>query len=165
MRRRDFIRGIAGSAVVWPLAARAQQQADAVRRHTDAPDRGRPYDHTRRPHSCRDWRGLDGAPAETYGSTCAGEVNRIRRSAMELVALTPDVISSIGTNATVALQQASRTVPVCQRTSGFSAPDVNGFRHRSGSNKALACHSQNSPEKSRAVRVLDREKLEPILPA
>jgi hypothetical protein len=94
-----------------------------------------------------------------------GEVDRIRRSAMELVALTPDVISSIGTNATVALQQPSRTVPVCERTSGFSAPDVNGFRHRSGSNKALACHSQNSPEKSRAVRVLDREKLEPILPA
>ena len=94
-----------------------------------------------------------------------GEVDRIRRSAMELVALTPDVILSIGTNAAVALQQASRTVPVCQRTSGFSAPDVNGFRHRSGSNKALACHSQKSPEKSRAVRVLDREKLEPILPA
>lgn len=88
--------------------------------------------------------------------------HRIRRSAMELVALTPDVILSIGTNAAVALQQASRTVPVCQRTSGFSAPDVNGFRHRSRSNKALACHSQKSPEKSRAVRVLDREKLEPI---
>jgi hypothetical protein len=94
-----------------------------------------------------------------------GEVDRIRKSAMELVALTPDVISSIRTNATVALQQASRTVPVCQRTSGFSAPDVNGFRHRSGPNKALACDSQNSPEKSRAVRVVDREELEPILSA
>ena len=144
--------------LIWGLLSRVY----AVRRHTDAPDRGRPYDQTRRPHSCRDWRGLDGASAETYGSTCAGEVDRIRRSAMELVALTPDVILSIGTNAAVALQQASRTVPVCQRTSGFSAPDVNGFRHRSGSNKALACHSQKSPEKSRAVRVLDREKLEPI---
>jgi hypothetical protein len=30
---------------------------------------------------------------------------------MELVALTPDVILSIGTNAAVALQQASPTVP------------------------------------------------------
>jgi hypothetical protein len=110
-------------------------------------------------------QGLEGGLDRASDMRWGGEVDRIRRSAMELVALTPDVISSIGTNATVALRQASRIVPACQRTSGFSAPDVNGFRHRSGSNKALACHSQNSPEKSRAVRVLDREKLEPILPA
>jgi putative ABC transport system substrate-binding protein len=41
-----------------------------------------------------------------------GNFDRIRKSAMELVALAPDVILTIGTNSAIALQQASRTVPV-----------------------------------------------------
>jgi putative ABC transport system substrate-binding protein len=41
-----------------------------------------------------------------------GDVGTIRRRAMELARLTPDVILAVGTNPAVALQKASRTVPV-----------------------------------------------------
>jgi putative ABC transport system substrate-binding protein len=41
-----------------------------------------------------------------------GDVERIRRAAGELVALNPDVILGVGTNTAVALQHASRSVPV-----------------------------------------------------
>ena len=32
MRRRDFIKGIAGTATVWPLSARAQKAAGKIQR-------------------------------------------------------------------------------------------------------------------------------------
>ena len=32
MRRRDFIKGIAGTATVWPLSARAQKVAGKIQR-------------------------------------------------------------------------------------------------------------------------------------
>jgi putative ABC transport system substrate-binding protein len=42
----------------------------------------------------------------------AGEADRFRRCAAELVALAPDVILSSGASAAAALQQATRAVPI-----------------------------------------------------
>src|SRR5262249_60299651 len=41
-----------------------------------------------------------------------GDADRLRRSAVELVALAPDVIMTVGVNAVVALQGASRSGPI-----------------------------------------------------
>jgi putative tryptophan/tyrosine transport system substrate-binding protein len=40
MRRRDFVKGIAGSAVVWPLAARAQQPSLPIIGYLEGASRG-----------------------------------------------------------------------------------------------------------------------------
>ena len=42
----------------------------------------------------------------------AGDADRIRRHAAELVALAPDVILAIGTSTVAPLLQATRTVPI-----------------------------------------------------
>ena len=114
MRRREFIT-LLGGAAAWPLAARAQQP-ERVRRvgilmPLTADD---PYDQTR---LAAFLQGLEGAGWRVgqnlrIDRRWGGDVDRIRKSAMELVALTPDVIFTIGTNAAVALQRASRSVPV-----------------------------------------------------
>jgi putative ABC transport system substrate-binding protein len=115
MRRRDFINAIAVSAAGWPFAAHAQQP-ERMRRvgilmPLTADD---PYDQTR---LAAFLQGLGGAGWSVgqnlrIDTRWGGDVDRIRRSAMELVALAPDVIFGIGTNAAVALQQATRTVSV-----------------------------------------------------
>jgi putative ABC transport system substrate-binding protein len=116
MRRRDFITLVGGAAVTWPLAARAQQprrmRRIGVLMYTAADDAlGQAW-------SAAFAQGLQQLGWEVGGNVRidyrwgAGDTDRFRRYAAELVALGPDVILGTAASIVADLQQASRTVPI-----------------------------------------------------
>src|SRR6516165_740698 len=115
MRRRDFIAGL-GGAVSWPLLARAQQ-GDRMRRigYLDAGDENDPVRKTFVSAFTQALAGLgwtDGRNVRMDLRWGGDDINRMRALAQELVGLQPDIIVSMGTPATVALQRQTRTIPI-----------------------------------------------------
>jgi putative ABC transport system substrate-binding protein len=116
MRRREFITLLGGAAAAWPMVARAQQPARMRRIGVLNPI---PADD---PQSQRRMRAFlqslqqlgwtDGHNAVIETRWGAGDGERLRRYAAELVALAPDVILAVTTSSMVALQQATSTVPI-----------------------------------------------------
>src|SRR6516162_4080318 len=114
-RRRTFIAGL-GSAAAWPVVGRAQQ-GERVRRIgvLMAYDESDPE---AKAHLSAFMQGLvelgwtNGHNIRMDIRWPAGNIDRVRKSAKELVDLQPDVILSEGTPATFALQRETRTVPV-----------------------------------------------------
>jgi len=114
IRRRKFLATLGGAAA-WPLAARAQH-GERVRRigvfmNTAADD---PAGQARllafaQTLAQSDW--TDGRNVRMDIRWGAGDAERIRRYAAELVALAPDVILASGTTTLGPLRQVSRTVP------------------------------------------------------
>jgi putative ABC transport system substrate-binding protein len=116
MRRRDFIKVIAGSAIVWPLAARAQQR-DRMRRigvlmALAADDPAGQARLVAFVQALQELGWTDGRNVRIDTRWAAGDAERFRRYAAELVALAPDVILASGGTGAGALLQASRTVPI-----------------------------------------------------
>jgi putative tryptophan/tyrosine transport system substrate-binding protein len=116
MRRRDFVKAIASSSVAWPLAARAQQ-TDQVRRvgvlMNVAPEHpeGQPFVAALRQALQRlGW--IEGRNIRIDIRWGENDVERDRRYAADLVALTPDVVLAAGTLSVTALQRVSRTLPI-----------------------------------------------------
>ena len=113
MRRRDFIKGIVGSAAAWPLAARAQQ-GDRIRRlavlmsvEESEPEAKAQLSGFTQALAELGW--IDGRNLRMevrWGG--GGDVNRARSFAKELVALEPDVILAQGTPVTAALQRETQ---------------------------------------------------------
>jgi putative ABC transport system substrate-binding protein len=115
MKRRDFIT-LLGGAVGWPLAARAQQ-GNRVRRigvlmpgDENDPERKRRLSAFTQALANLGW--TDGRNARMDLRWAGGDVNRMRAIAQELVGLQPDIILTSGTQATVAVQRETRTIPI-----------------------------------------------------
>jgi putative tryptophan/tyrosine transport system substrate-binding protein len=116
MQRRDFITLLGGAAVLWPLAARAQQR-EPMRRigvilpaaADDAVSQARVGAFLQE-LALLGWTIGRNVRIDTrWATTNAAE---IRRHATELAALAPDVILAGGTSPTVPLLQATRKVPI-----------------------------------------------------
>jgi len=116
MRRRELIVGIASTTAVWPLAARAQQH-DRKRRigvlmALAADDPAGQARFIAFVQALQDLGWTDGRNVQIDTRWAAGDAERFRRYAAELVALAPDVILASGGTGVGALLQASRTVPI-----------------------------------------------------
>src|SRR6516225_10380883 len=117
MRRRDFIKVIAGSAAAWPLTARAQQ-ADHMRRLgvlisgvTEADVEGQARVAVLR-LSLLEHGWVEGRNLEIDYRWGGGDPSRMRAYAAELTALNPDVIFAAPTVALAAALRVTRTIPV-----------------------------------------------------
>jgi putative tryptophan/tyrosine transport system substrate-binding protein len=116
MRRRDFIKVIAGSAAAWPLAARAQQ-AERVRRigvlmPVTVED---PVGQARVAAFLGGLQQLgwtDGRNVRIDLRWSAGNADHARRYAAELAALAPDVLVTPGSSTVAPMLQATRTIPI-----------------------------------------------------
>ena len=100
MRRRDFIKAIAGSATVWPLTVRAQQ-GDRMRRLGiiigPAGDESETKDRIAAFLQELKHLGWDeGHNIQIEMRASAGNINTARKYAAELVAFAPDVILAVG---------------------------------------------------------------------
>jgi putative ABC transport system substrate-binding protein len=116
MRRRQFITLLGGAAVVWPLAARAQQP-ERMRRIgvLTGLAANNPESSARIGAFTQGLRQLgwtEGRNLRIETRWAAGDDDRFRRYAAELVALAPDVILATSNPAVAALQRQTRTVPV-----------------------------------------------------
>jgi putative tryptophan/tyrosine transport system substrate-binding protein len=115
MRRRQFIAGL-GSAAAWPLAARAQQ-GDRMRRigvlmAFDENDPAAKAQLSRFTQGLSELGWSDGRNLRTVVRWAAGNVDRMRMFAKELVELQPEVIVAPTTPVTAALQRETRTIPI-----------------------------------------------------
>src|SRR5436305_5513392 len=116
MRRREFITFLGGAAAAWPRVARAQQEG-RVRRigvlaYGSESDANQKFYQAALRDGLAKLGWTEGHNLRIDVRFGDGELDRIRRHAVELVSLTPEVIVTSATLTTVAVQQQTRTIPI-----------------------------------------------------
>jgi len=114
--RRELLAALGGAAAAWPLAARAQQP-ERMRRvgvlmHLAADDPEGQARLAAFTQGLQELRWTIGRNVRIDYRWAAGDAERGRKYAAELVALAPDVILAAGGAVVAPLLQASRTVPI-----------------------------------------------------
>jgi putative tryptophan/tyrosine transport system substrate-binding protein len=115
MRRREFIAAL-GGATAWPVVSKAQQTGRVrligILNILGSDD---PEAHARQTVLEQTLQQLGwtiGRDLKLEAHRIGRDLDSARRSAVELVALAPDVILSIGSISIAPLQQATRTIPI-----------------------------------------------------
>jgi len=117
MRRRDFIKVIAGCAATRPLAAYAQQTTKVPRIGILAPGRADNSDTALRPLNAflaalPELGYVEGQNIALERKFADGDADRLRAQAIELVERRVDVIVANATPAARAAKQATTTIPI-----------------------------------------------------
>jgi putative tryptophan/tyrosine transport system substrate-binding protein len=115
MKRREFIALLGGTAAAWPLAACAQQPKvyrigvlmGIAESDEESQDRIATFRQT-----LQELGWIEGGNVQFEVRFSAGDPERARDNAAELLSLTPDVVLAHSSLALGALRQAARTVPI-----------------------------------------------------
>jgi putative tryptophan/tyrosine transport system substrate-binding protein len=116
IRRRELVVALGSAAAAWPLAARSQPGERARRigvlmnLSENDPEAQGLVAAFREGLAQLGW--IDGRNVRIDYRWSAGDLDRIRRYAAELVALPPEVILAYGGSTVGPLQQVTRTVPI-----------------------------------------------------
>ena len=114
MKRRAFITLLGGAAAAWPLAARAQQgvRRIGVLMNGSADDSDAQANVVTFLKAMQQLGWIDGRNVRIEFRWGTGNADNIRKYAVELAALTPEVILATGTAGMRPLLQTTRTVPI-----------------------------------------------------
>jgi putative ABC transport system substrate-binding protein len=129
MRRREFITLVGGAAASWPLVARAQQ-SDRMRRigvleETAEGDKERNNQFAKFREGLGGFGWVEGRTVHIERRFAAADAGQYQPLAKELVALQPDVILTVSTPVTAALQRETTAIPIVFL--GVSDPIGSGF--------------------------------------